>query len=170
MKFWYGSGTGSADPYLYLWLMDPDADLDPVIFVSDLQDVNKNDFFCLLPYLLKVHLHHFSKIKIHTEVSIEGINVFLNNFACFVLYPYLWLMDPDADPGGSKTYGSYGSGFRYATLVLRSFKVVWHKQEGENEEVVGSLETSEYILGKNWRDLIPVIKVQYLVYTHSVGT
>ncbi len=126
--------------------------------------------FCLLPYLLKVHLHHFSKIKIHTEVSIVGINVFLNNFACFVLYPYLWLMDPDADPGGPKTYGSYGSGFRYATLVLRSFKVVWHKQEGEDEEVVGSLETSEYILGKNWRDLIPVIKVHSLQYIYSVGT
>jgi hypothetical protein len=35
-KFWYGSGCGSADPYL--WLMDPDQDQDrdPVIFVSDL--------------------------------------------------------------------------------------------------------------------------------------
>ncbi len=29
-------------------------------------------------------------------------------------YPYLWLMDPDADPGGPKTYESYGS--RSATL------------------------------------------------------
>jgi hypothetical protein len=24
--------------------------------------------------------------------------------------PYLGLTDPDADPGGSKTYGTYGSG------------------------------------------------------------
>jgi hypothetical protein len=39
MKFWYGSG--SADPYLLL--MDP----DPAIFVSDLQDVNKNLIFSL---------------------------------------------------------------------------------------------------------------------------
>jgi hypothetical protein len=37
---------------------DPDADLDPAIFVSDLQDVNKN-FFAY--YFLKIHLHHFSK-------------------------------------------------------------------------------------------------------------
>ncbi len=36
MKFWYGSG--SADPYL--WLMNPDADPDPAIFVSYLQEVN----------------------------------------------------------------------------------------------------------------------------------
>jgi hypothetical protein len=33
--------------------------------------------------------------------------------------------------------------------------VVW--QEGEEE--TGGMETSEYILGKDWRDLIPVIKV-----------
>jgi hypothetical protein len=37
MKFWCGSG--SSDPYLCL--MDPDADPDPAIFVSDLQDINK---------------------------------------------------------------------------------------------------------------------------------
>jgi hypothetical protein len=34
---------------------------DPAIFVSVLQDVNKK--------LLKVHLHHFSKIKSHKEVT-----------------------------------------------------------------------------------------------------
>ncbi len=33
-KFWYGSLSGSADPYLCL--MDLDADPDPAIFVSDL--------------------------------------------------------------------------------------------------------------------------------------
>ncbi len=46
---------------------DPDADLDPTIFVIDLQDANKNlileKFFCLL------HLHHFSKIKSPKEVT-----------------------------------------------------------------------------------------------------
>ncbi len=71
MKFWYGSGCGSTDPYL--WLMDTDA--DPVIFVSDLQGVYKNlfcsKFFCLLRYMyfLKVHLHRFPKIKSHKEVT-----------------------------------------------------------------------------------------------------
>ncbi len=38
----------------------PDPDPDPVIFVSDLQGVNKK-FFAL--YFLKVHLRHFPKIK-----------------------------------------------------------------------------------------------------------
>jgi len=44
--------------------MDPDA--DPAIFVIDLQDANKTlikkkSFSAF--YFLKVHLHHFSKIK-----------------------------------------------------------------------------------------------------------
>ncbi len=39
MTFWCGSGSGSADPRL--WLTDADADLDPAIFVIDLQDANK---------------------------------------------------------------------------------------------------------------------------------
>ncbi len=32
-----------------------------------------------------------------------------------------YLMDPDADPGGPKTYGSYGSGF--ATLFCARVEV-----------------------------------------------
>ncbi len=44
MTFWRGSGSGSADPCL--WLMDPDTDSDPdpTIFVIDLQDANKKLF------------------------------------------------------------------------------------------------------------------------------
>jgi uncharacterized membrane protein YjdF len=47
MTFWCGSGSGSADPCL--WIMDP----DPAIFVIDLQDAcqQKTNFstkFCLL--------------------------------------------------------------------------------------------------------------------------
>jgi hypothetical protein len=45
--------------------MDPDLDLDPAIFVIDLQDDNKTlvlkKFFCFL--------HHFSKIKSPKEVT-----------------------------------------------------------------------------------------------------
>jgi hypothetical protein len=49
--------------------MYPDADPDPAIFVSDLLDVNKKleGFFAY--NLLKVHLHHNSKIKSHKEVT-----------------------------------------------------------------------------------------------------
>jgi hypothetical protein len=50
MTFWCGSGSGSADPCL--WLMDPDSDSDPAGFVIDLQDANKKLIFkkvvCLL--------------------------------------------------------------------------------------------------------------------------
>ncbi len=44
---------------------DPDADPDPAIFVSDLQDINKKYFFTF--YFLKVHLHHFSKITSQSQ-------------------------------------------------------------------------------------------------------
>ncbi len=37
------ASSGSAGPCL--WLMDPDSDLDPAIFVIDLQDANKKLFF-----------------------------------------------------------------------------------------------------------------------------
>ncbi len=64
MTFWGGSESGSADPCF--WLMD----LDPAIFVIDLQDASKkliyNTIFSAY-YFLKVHLHHFSKIKSQKE-------------------------------------------------------------------------------------------------------
>jgi hypothetical protein len=46
--------------------MDPDSDPDPAIFVTDLQDESKKLIFNTIfsaYYLLKLHLHHFSKIK-----------------------------------------------------------------------------------------------------------
>ncbi len=66
MKFWgwSGSGSRSADPCI--WLVD----LDPAIFVIDLQDASKklifNTFFSAY-YFLKVHLRHFWKIKSQKE-------------------------------------------------------------------------------------------------------
>ncbi len=64
MTFWGGSGSGSADPCL--WLMDP----DPAVFVIDLQDASKKLIFNTIfsaYYFLKVHFHHFSKIKSQKE-------------------------------------------------------------------------------------------------------
>ncbi len=54
----FGSGFGSGS-----WIPDP------AIFVIDLQDVSKklifeHNFFC---YFLKLHLHHFTKIKSQKE-------------------------------------------------------------------------------------------------------
>ena len=62
--------------------MDP----DPAIFVIDLQDANKKLFkkkvFLLIMYLLKVHLHHFSRIKKATRShKTVGVKVFLTIFA-----------------------------------------------------------------------------------------
>jgi hypothetical protein len=54
LTFWYGS----------LPLTDLDPAPDPAIFVSDIQD---GKFFAY--YFLKLHLHHFSKIKSHKEVT-----------------------------------------------------------------------------------------------------
>jgi hypothetical protein len=51
--------------------MDPDSDSDPAIFVFDLQDAIKKLTFLSssVYYFLKVHLHHFSKIKGQKEVK-----------------------------------------------------------------------------------------------------
>ncbi len=73
MTFWCGSGSGSADPCL--WLMDP----DPVSGSGScyfrhrpLRCQQKNNFFKTLfsvYYFLKVHLHHLSKIKSQKDLQ-----------------------------------------------------------------------------------------------------
>jgi hypothetical protein len=99
MKFWYGSG--SVDPCL--WLMDPDSDPDPAIFVKDLQDANKK--------------------KKKSKRSHKTVRIKFFYYFCLMIEgwykdpdpdPHLWLMDPD--PGGPKTCGSGGSGFGSGTL------------------------------------------------------
>jgi hypothetical protein len=59
MTFCGGSGKAEMDP-------DSDPEPDPVIFVIDLQDASKKLIFNTIfsaYYFLKIHLHHFSKIK-----------------------------------------------------------------------------------------------------------
>ncbi len=111
MAFWCGSrtGSGTADPCH--WLMDPDS----AIFVTDLQDANKKLFlkkvFCI--YFLKIHLHHFSKIKSQNNSQSSRYQGFSYSF-CLVIEgsgsgSIPLTMVPDADPEGPKTYGSDGS-------------------------------------------------------------
>jgi hypothetical protein len=53
----------------FMPLMDPDADLYPAIFVIDCQDANKTILkksFTAYNFL-KVHLYHFSKIKVQKK-------------------------------------------------------------------------------------------------------
>ena len=76
-------------------------------------------------YFLKVHLHHFSKIKSQKEV-IQQKNQGFSLYFCLMMEgsgagpdPYLWLMDPD--PGGPKTCGS-GSGS--ATMLPKAGNLI----------------------------------------------
>ncbi len=64
MTFWCGYESGFADPCL--WLIDPDPDADPAIFLHlpsrRQQKINLKKVFSP-SYFLYIHLHHFSKIK-----------------------------------------------------------------------------------------------------------
>jgi hypothetical protein len=53
-KFWYGSGCGFGSANSYHWLMDPDpdTDLDPAIFFSDLQTSTNIIYLLLFSSLL----------------------------------------------------------------------------------------------------------------------
>jgi hypothetical protein len=61
--------------------LDPDADLDPSIFVIDLKDAQQKTIFLSFSayYFLNVHLNHFSKIK--RRYKAVRIKVFLTIFA-----------------------------------------------------------------------------------------
>ncbi len=73
MKFLYGSG--SADKYL--WLMDP----DPVIFVNDLQDINKNfQVFLLITFWMYIFII-FQRYKVIKKSQI-GRNHCFSYYFC----------------------------------------------------------------------------------------
>ncbi len=82
MAFWCGSGSGSADPCL--WLMDPDP--DPAIFVIDLQDANKKlikkkSFF---DYLFWRYINIiFKDKKSKRSHKAVGIKIYLTIFDCW---------------------------------------------------------------------------------------
>jgi hypothetical protein len=102
MTFWCGSG--SADPCL--WLMDP----DPAIFVIDVQDASKKLIFNTnfsAYYFLKVHLHHFSKIKSQKESQNSSIQGF----------SYYFCMIIEGSGSESRPLTS-GSGSGSATLIM----------------------------------------------------
>ncbi len=107
MAFWYWSGFGYADPYL--WRIR----ILLLTFKTPTQNYFLKESFSAY-YFLKVHSHHFPKIKSQKEVTKQylGIKVFLTIFAW-------WQKDPDPDPltsgSGSrrpKSFGSDGSGSR----------------------------------------------------------
>jgi hypothetical protein len=77
MTFWGGSGSGSADPCLWLMDPDPDSDLDPGSgscyfrhWPSGSQQKTNflTKFFLLITFWsYSLYLHHFSKIKSQKE-------------------------------------------------------------------------------------------------------
>ncbi len=77
MTFWY------TDPYF--GLTDPESDPDSALFVSDLQDTNKNiffsKFFCFL--LFEGTFNNSSEAKGHKKgkkvVEIQGFLIFLHD-------------------------------------------------------------------------------------------
>ncbi len=82
--FWYGSRSGSLDPYTRLTAPDP----DPALSLSDWKDGNKKLVFFLIwftYYFLKENLNQSSKIK---SQVISEIKIFNNFFAW-------WWKDPD---------------------------------------------------------------------------
>jgi hypothetical protein len=83
VTFWYGSGSGSGSGYWYF---------------HQWPSRQKICFFCLL--LLKVHLHHSSRIRSRKEVTKKSQNSRNKGF----LFIFAWCKDPD--PSGPKTSGS----------------------------------------------------------------
>jgi hypothetical protein len=67
--------------------VDPDSDPDPAIFIIDLQDASKKIIFNTIfsaYYFLKVHLHHFSKIKSQKEPQNSRNQGFSYNFCMMI--------------------------------------------------------------------------------------
>ncbi len=96
------------------WLKDPDL----AIFVIDLQGANKKLFFSTFSYLLLFEFTFTSFFK--DKKSEEGTKQLKSRFFFQEPEPdpdpYLWISDPDLDPGGTRTYGS---GSATLPLVLR---------------------------------------------------
>ena len=84
------------------------------------QKTNKKSFLHITFWR---HLHHFSKIKRQKKLQNSRNQGFSYNF-CLIID--LWLMDPDPDPGGPKTFGSggFGSGFGSGSATLDRKSVV----------------------------------------------
>jgi hypothetical protein len=76
MTFFWGGGDPDPDPRIHAYA---NAYPDPVIFVINLQDTSKKLIFnknFSAYYFLKVHLHHFSKIKESQNSRNQGFSYY----------------------------------------------------------------------------------------------
>jgi hypothetical protein len=76
-------------------------------------------------YFLKLHLHHFSNIKF-IKKSQNSRNQGFSYYFCLMIEgpepdPDQHLLRMDPDPGGPKTYRSYGSGSGSSTLEKSTY-------------------------------------------------
>ncbi len=130
MTFWRGSGSGSADPCL--WLLDP----DPSLFIIDIQEANKKinlkKFVCILLFE-GTFTSFFKNKKSKTSRKTVEIKVFFTIFAQWQKDPepdpYLWLMDPDPKTCGS---GGCGSGFGSGSATLTS---IYHNDSEDKKNI-----------------------------------
>ncbi len=114
MIFWCGSGSADPDP-------------DPAIFVMDLQEAKKKNYFlkqfsCLL--LFEGTFTSFVKDKKSKKKSQKSRNQGFSYYFCLMIEESgagagsrsIPLNNgPDPDPGGPKTYGSEESGFGFGS-------------------------------------------------------
>jgi hypothetical protein len=110
---WCGSGSGFADPCLWLMHLDSDSDPDPAIFVIDVQDAlaktNLKKFSCLLLFEGIQYLHQFSKIKSQKR-SQNSRNQGFSYYFSWWSGSIPLTNGSGSGTGGPKTYGSDGSG------------------------------------------------------------
>ncbi len=124
MTFWYGPGSGSADPCL--WLKDPDADPDPAIFVIDLQGAKKKLIFLKkfsAYYFLKVHLHNFSKI-----ISLKEVTKTVGIKGFFSYYYFLMIEGTGSIPltSGSGSVRPKNMWIRWIRILNTDFGIFVH--------------------------------------------
>ncbi len=85
MTFWCGSRSGSGSADLCLWLMDPDTDPDPAIFVTDLQDGHKKLIFFDKFFLLWRYIYIIFKDKKVKKNSQSSRNQGFSYYLCLVI-------------------------------------------------------------------------------------
>jgi hypothetical protein len=112
MKFWCGSGTSSGSADQCLELIDPDADPDTSIFITDLQDANKKTNVKKRIFPVYYFLRYLYKIFKDKKMSQNSRNQGFSCYICLMIEGSGCIFLTNRYGSGSpKTRGSGGSGF-----------------------------------------------------------
>jgi hypothetical protein len=115
--------------------MDPDLDLDPTpdptSFFIDFKNAKKYLFsYFFLITCPQAHHRQSKKLKfllnfcVRILFSRHYLNIFMRKGKDLDPDTYLWLKDPDPDPGGPKKCGPCGSGSGFPTLDPGGFQIL----------------------------------------------